>query len=459
MRELRYYQKKALRYTGRVDHPALFMEMRLGKTIVTIRAIKGYPLEESRLVLIVCPYSAMWGWTNELRLEKAKPIRHLVGSRDRRRKILEKASRPVSVPQYFIINKEGHRSLPEVADVPWNVVVLDESPCIKAPRSQVAEFFTTNFREANHRFILSGLPAPESDLDYFNQLQFLDPEIFVEQSYYQFRFANFGQIGHEWMTSPKGASYISRRLAKNCFFLSRHNVRLGGIKIYERRMIQMPKDLREIYETLEKEWVLEYLDARHQTMFATTKYIWLRRLCGGFADKKLISQKKAQELLWLLKNEFGDKQLAVYARFRAELEFLEAYLTENGYTVGKIHGGVKQKERDAINKSFLAGKVQIIVAQPEAVKYGRDFSCADISVFYSSPDGLDTRQQVEDRIVSTKSNDSNLIIDLVMEKSVEEKVLKSLSKKESRSTMMKNIVRELQRKYGVGGDYAVRSLG
>lgn len=450
MRKPRYYQKKAIRYAKSVEHPALFMEMRLGKTMVTIRTIKEYPLEESSRVLIACPYSAMWGWTNELRLEKAKPIRHLIGPRSRRQSILRKAEKKLSVRQYFIINKEGHRSLPEVANIPWDVVVLDESPCIKGPRSQIAEFYTTNFRDASHRFILSGLPAPESDLDYFNQLQFLDPEIFVEQSYYQFRFANFGQIGHEWMTSPKGSSYISRRLAKYCFFLSRHNVRLGGEKIYERRVVQMPNDLRVIYETVEREWILEYLGISHQTMFATTKYVWLRRLCGGFADEKLVSWKKAQELLWLLKNEIGEKQVTVYAKFRAELEFLEKYLSDNGYAVGKIHGGVSHKLRDEINDDFLSGKLQIIVAQPVAIKYGRDFSCADISVFYSSPDGLDTRQQVEDRIVSTKTNDSSLIIDLVMEGSVEEKVLQSLSKKEKRSTMMKNIVRDLQRKYGVG---------
>lgn len=449
MRRLRYYQKKALRYTKKVDHPALFMEMRLGKTIVTIRTIEDYPLEESRLVLITCPYSAMWGWTNELRLEKVKAIRHLVGSYERRKVILKKAERNLSVPQYFLINKEGHRVLPEIADIPWNVVVLDESPCIKAPRTQITEFYTSNFRDADHRFVLSGLPAPESDLDYFSQMQFLDPEIFVEQNYYQFRFSNFGKVGLEYLISPKGSRYISKRLAKSCFFLSRHKVRLGGIKIYERRVVSMSRRVRRTYEKVEKEWVLEYLDSRHQTMFATTKYIWLRRLCGGFADKKLLSDKKARELLWLLKNEFGDKQFVIYAKFRAELDFLQDFLSNQEYKIAKIHGGIKHKERDKINKDFLSGKLQIITAQPEAVKYGRDFSCADITVFYSSPDGLDTRQQVEDRMVDTKVNDSNLIIDLITEDSIEEKVLKSLRKKESRAVMMRRIVHELQRKYGL----------
>ena len=65
-RELRLYQVGALEYCQKVNHPALFMDMRLGKTIVTIRSIinEGY-----QRVLVVCPSEVIDVWREELNLE------------------------------------------------------------------------------------------------------------------------------------------------------------------------------------------------------------------------------------------------------------------------------------------------------------------------------------------------------------------------------------------------------
>jgi DNA helicase IV len=65
-------------------------------------------------------------------------------------------------------------------------------------------------------------------------------------------------------------------------------------------------------------------------------------------------------------------------------------------------------------------------------------------IFYSTPVG-ETRQQVEDRIITVSDKEPLLYIDLVTEGTIEEDILKSLMLKEGKQEMMRRIVRRLQK--------------
>ena len=88
MRSLRLNQKLAFNYACTVQNPALFMEMRLGKTLVAIRWTKYRNLWKN---LIVGPYSVYKSWFDELVLEEEDKwgIIPLFGSRDERLQILD----------------------------------------------------------------------------------------------------------------------------------------------------------------------------------------------------------------------------------------------------------------------------------------------------------------------------------------------------------------------------------
>jgi len=76
-------------------------------------------------------------------------------------------------------------------------------------------------------------------------------------------------------------------------------------------------------------------------------------------------------------------------------------------------------------------------------------SASDTIIFYTTPDGGETRTQVEDRIVNTATNDASLIIDLICEDTVEEDVLRNLNAKKSRQEIMREMVERLQRKHNL----------
>ena len=442
MRKLRDYQKLMLKYCMETQNPFLAVQMRLGKTIVTIRSTR---VKGSHKNLVVAPYSALYSWMDEL--EKENQYQHgvieLFGNRKQRLHSLEEKGR------WFLLNKEGHYTIPEVADIHWNSVILDESHFIKGARTGVSDFYIQNFRNADTRYCLTGTPAPESELDYYNQIRFLGHNYWKEKNFYQFKHKNFGVINYEAYISPEGSKYLTKTLARRCYFLSRDDVNLGGIKIYETRYVELSPKVRAIYNQVEKEFVLSYLDEEQETIYATTKYIWLRRLCGGFADKEFISYTKIKELKYLMDTELKNQPLVILCKHVNEVRKVTKYLSK-WWKIGMIYGDVdKKKARPKIIKDFQEGRLDHVCCQPESVKNGTDFSRSDVIVFYSTPDPGETRQQVEDRIVNTSTNNSNLIIDLICKHTVEEKALKSVKRKESKQKMMKRLVKELQKKHNI----------
>jgi len=415
------------------------MEMRLGKTLVAIRRSKMLRIQRA---LVIAPYSALSGWIRELDLEGEDPPALLFGTRLQRLKILAEKK---DLVKWFLINREGHLSIPEIAQIPWDLVILDESTCIKAPRTKISEFFCSNFRKVKTRMILTGTPAPESDLDYYQQLRFLDPQILPQPNYYDFRFKFFGTIRHETLISPKGSRYISQQLSRYCFFLTRRDVNLGGAKIYERRCVRMDDKSRAAYRKLLRRFVLEYDgEIIDWTVFATTRYIWLRRLCGGFIEDELVNKSKVKDLVYLLKTELKDQSIVIWCKFTKEIDMIYSTLLDEGFTCGRVYGKIMISERNEIQYAFQTEEIKILIAQPECFKHGVDLSQASTLIYYSSPDGLETRQQTEARGDKIGSDDSTLIIDMITLDTIEEDVIESLMKKEGRQEMMRRIVRRIQ---------------
>lgn len=435
-RKLRTNQREAIKYARKVQHPALFMEMRLGKSLVTLRRILQYPRRNK--VLIVCPYSAFYGWKKELRLEGNESIVELTGNREFR---LTALKRPGLVPPvFYLASKEAHLVIPEIAHIDWDAVVLDEN-FIKDPRTDTSKFYVENFRSVPHRFILTGTPAPEGEVNYYQLVRWLDHHAWKENSYWEWRAAHFMAVKYEWITKTNADyKYISQVLAKYCFFQTRADVKMGGKKIYEQRTCQMPVELRKIYNKAEREYALECPGVDASTMWAPVVHIWLRRLCGGFVNTAFTSNFKIKELITLLETELKKQQVVIWCRFTREIGVVAYALKQRRSAFGIIHGAIKHKDRDERMEMFQEGRYQYLVAQPACFRYGVDLSAATTVIYYSSPDSFEMRQQSEDRVIDVVNNDSVLIIDLVASDTIEEDVIDSLIQKEGRQLRMRRAV-------------------
>jgi SNF2 family DNA or RNA helicase len=417
-RRLRQHQRAAFAYARVNAHPALFMEMRLGKTLVALRTIKLYrPRRQTGLtVLVVAPNSALGGWQDELALEGEDDVALLVGKKDKRLQLLNERHK------WSLINKEGFIAIPHICTILWDAVVLDESTFIKNPRAKVTKFFLRNFRTVPHRWILTGTPNPESSMEFWPQLAFLDGRAFGFKNFWQFRASRYQTLrtGYDWMPKLGTDSLIHKAVGRRTFILQRRDVNLENERVYETRYLQLPGNLQSAYRIAEEEFILEGPKGEvARTFTAGVIYSWLRQMCGGFMDNESLWAGKEDELIRMLEGELRREPVVVWFCFNNELHSASAALKARGISHYALTGKTPPAERYKLFRGFQDGKVRVILLQEAIAQFGVDLSRADTAIYFSSPTSYLLRRQTEDRIVKVGKTTPLLYLDLIVEKTVD----------------------------------------
>lgn len=461
------HQREAFYYGKTVEHPAYFMEMRLGKTRVTIRDLI---VSGNVPALIVAPYSALYGWEKELLIcgVPKEDICILNGTKSKRTKSLFQRT-----ASFYLTNHESHLSIgAELINFDFQALVIDESTCLKFPPKRrfnqkknistyyprISYFFCRYFRNVKRRYILTGTPMPNSPLDIYQQLKFLDSGIFLQNNYWEFRNQNFKNVNKfHWFMTKKGKNYITNKLNQYCFFMTSKEAGLFTPKVYERKVFKLPPKSIKAYKTLAKEFILEYDDKiLNVTDFSLVKFMMLRMLCSGVAcvqikengDKiyKAIDDSKLKILQELITTDLKNSKIIIWANYYSEMNMISEMLRKKKITYFSIDGRTNLHHREYFVEYFQTRRnLQVILANPSCFKYGANLNKADVSIFYSSPLGLETRVQSEARMVNPFSKETDLIIDLVAENTIEGRIIDSLRMKETKQEMLFNIIKHLQR--------------
>lgn len=200
-------------------------------------------------------------------------------------------------------------------------------------------------------------------------------------------------------------------------------------KVFEKRFLEFPKDIRKIYDKTEKEMILECPGYVVSTKWITSAWNWLRQLCGGFAQARRIWDGKMTELLELAKGELRNEKIVVWCCYNQEVVMLNDILNKNKIPSMKMTGADHMDSRATILHSFSKGKTRVLVLQQAVAQTGMDLSAADTAIYYSSPPGQMARLQTEDRILSLRKKNPLLYIDLVVKDSVDEDVMEILKGK------------------------------
>ncbi len=414
-RPLFVHQKAALDYALAKPHPALFMEMRLGKTLVAIRAIRARELYPC---LVVAPLSVLTAWEDELGREGYGPadVRVL-----RRKQDLLDGSR------WNLCHYELLRMRPDLAQRQWGAVVLDESTRIKNPKAQTTKLCLAGFRDVESRFLLSGLPSPESPLEFFTQFTFQTGAFLGCRNYWSFRRRFFQQYGFDWVPRPDARARIKEEVRKRAFCLTRKQAGIGSQKVYEVRTVEPSKEQLK----LTKQVVADYQLFDEETKWMPVVQTWLAQLAGGFAKEQQVGDGKFKELLALLKGELVQEQAIVFFRFNRELKEAERLLREAGISVGTMLGETTVEDRAVLGRAFRAGTIRVALLQIKVARFGIDLSAASTAIYFSNSYSLEDRLQSEDRIVHPSKKEPLLYIDLVTKQSLDPIVVRALRDKKS----------------------------
>ena len=423
----------------REKHPALFLEMRLGKTLIALRRCAMYAPRDSwrgLRVLVAAPISAIGAWQKEATLE-GWAIIDLTGARRKRFLALGaafSAQGPWSLRGarvLCLINREGWQALPEIADMPWDAVIADESTFLKNPRAKVTRFFIKSFRSVPHRWILTGTPCPEGEEEYFCQLAFLRGGAFGFSNFYRFRlhYMEPHPSGYGWTMKNGAADHIRRTVGRTCYILRRRDAGMDREKIRERRELILSDTIRKIYDKAEEELILATPDGEISTKWITTAWQWLRQICGGFIDGRLSWIGKIKETLDLLLGELAKEQVVIWACYNREVAALVHALRGAKISCDWWTGEIDPQFRESKRRAVMAGHFRVLVLQQATAQTGMDLSAAGTAIYYSTPPGQLARVQTEDRILSVTKPGPLLYIDLIVKDSVDVDVAELLEEK------------------------------
>lgn len=470
MRRLRPHQMTALFYSRRAKNPGVFLDMRLGKTLVTIRRLLTYEPRDKRRglrVLVVAPNPALDAWRDELPAEGIE-YNLLSGPRSARLKKLE-----ANDSRFYLINKEGWLAVPEIggADrceackgrgkvpdgdtkrvcytcrgkgynqappvIRWDAAILDESVFIKNARARVTKFFLNSFWFVPHRWALTGLPNPEGSLDYICQMLWLNHSFMGFDNYWAFRAKYYkpDPRGYGWVPKPGVNKMINEEVGRTCLIMRRKDVNLEVDKIRQTRTLELSPKARKTYDKAERDFILEGDGLETEsTLWRTTQYIWLRRLAGGVIDGKPFWSGKLNELKYLLTTELAKDPVVVWFNFNDEINEALKVLGMAKVKAVSLTGNDSPDVRRRVVREFRAGNVRVLLLQSKIAQYGLNLGAADTAIYFSEPVALNDRRQTEERILELGKR-SLLLINLIVKDTVDEDVNRALRLKGLNSNM------------------------
>lgn len=418
----------------------LFLEMGLGKTVITLSALNTLMRDtfEVEKCLVIAPLRvAQTVWQEEA--EKWDHLRGLrfskvLGNASERREALE---RPADI---YVINRENVPWLVEEVkrDWPFDMVVIDELSSFK---SRAAQRFKAlrKVRPYIRRIVgLTGTPAPNGLLDLWPQIYLLDSGRRLGKTMTTYRDAFFtpgkrnGQIIFEWKPKPHAEEEIYHRLSDLVVSMKAQDHLRMPERVDNVIRVKIP---RTEYDTMERDLVLPLKD---QTITATSAAVVVNKLLqlagGAVYDEKgqthEIHRAKLDALREALEAANGHSVLCYYA-----------YKHERDRIMAEIPEAREMKSPQDV-ADWNAGKIPLLLAHPDSAGHGLNLQAGGhILIWFGLTWSLEKYQQANARLHRQGQRDSVIVHHIVAENTMDERVLDVLRRKDQRQDALMEAVK------------------
>lgn len=426
---------------------ALWMEMGLGKTVVTLTAIDQliYDRLEISRVLIVAPKKvAEATWQDEA--AKWEHLQHLristvLGTEKQRKAALEA---PADI---YIINRENVPWLVHTLGRGWNfdMVVLDEASSFKNHAAQRFKALKA-VRSRIHKVVeLTGTPRPNSLLDLWAQIYLLDQGERLGRYITHYRKDYFWPTEYSYEPKDGAAEAVESRIKDIvlCFKAADH-LTLPE-KIIDDIPVVLDKPAKAAYKKLEKDYLLDVDGETITAQQAAALTGKLLQLCNGsiYDESGTVHQIhrcKLDAFDELIDALDGQKALVFYG-FR----FDEEQLTE---TLKAHHRGLRfavlDNEHDVA--AWNTGELDVLLAQPASCAYGLNLQQGGHHlIWYSLPWSLELYAQGEARLYRQGQTQSVIVHRLIVKGGADEMVVKALNRKDTdQNSLMQAVKTHIQ---------------
>lgn len=446
------YQRAACEWI--LSHPkcGLFLEMGLGKTVVTLTAIKTLldDFDVSR-VLVVAPLrvaatvwaeeAKKWDHLQELRIVK------VLGSAEERNAALEQDA------DIYVINRENLRWLThrehELHSSHWyfDMIVLDELSSFKNPKAERFKAIKSAAPRTRRIVGLTGTPAPNSLLDLWSQIFILDGGERLGKFVTNFRTKYFypgrvnGPVVYDWVLKPGADKKIYEKIGDICMSMTAKDY----LQLPKRRDISYPVALNsgaeKAYKTMERDLVLPVADEAITAQNAAVLTGKLLQLSNGAIYTQddayiTIHDAKLDALEDLIEAANGSPVLVYYIfkhdAARIQQRFPDAVILDGPEEVN----------------AWNAGKIPLLIAHPASAGHGLNLQKGGhIIVWFGLTWSLELYMQANARLYRQGQSQPVMVYHIIARGTMDEEVMKVLARKENRQDALIDAVKARVRCY------------
>jgi len=441
---------------------AFFWDVGCGKTLAALKVFEHYKQENKDLKLfVVCPVSLIeptWG-------EDIRKFTRLSYSNLRKYDSLN--ANIIIINFETLISRKFASKLREIISLPNLMCVIDESQRIKSYNAKTTKYLLNLSKYFKHRLILTATPAPNSELEYWSQISFLNPQL-LGKNYFAFRNMFFwlergnshlplSGLGRREMTMMMQRGYkmkiksgseklLSERIAPYCQFVDKRDALDLPDEIDEIRAIEMTDTQAKSYRQMYHDLVTEIEGEEISVQNALSKLMKLRQISSGFAynrEGKAIEFKpnpKMNELINVL-DEIGNKKVIIFCQYKWEIE---AIFEKYSHKSAPLYS--KTKNKDLAIEWFKGSNAGYLIAHPLSGGVGLSFNDCDYMIFYSMDYSYMNYHQCRGRIMRAEKKNNATYIHLIAEKSLDRIILQAVRNKHNNVQVFQSILSQNEKR-------------
>lgn len=435
------YQTAAI---GKIIHDksaGLFLDMGLGKTVITLTAVSTLlAIDEVSKVLVIAPLqTARNTWPDEKdKWEHTKHMRMslILGTAEQRRAAL------AADADIYVINRENVQWLCEIPSVrnawPFDMVVIDELSSFKNPSAKRFKALRKVMPKVKRVVGLTGTPASNGYMDLWSEIYLLDRGARLEPTLTMYRQLYFkpgrmnGHVVYEWRLKKEAKEVIDSKLKDLCMSMSAKDYLQMPDRVETDVFVTMDDAEKKLYDRFGRDRILPDEDV--VGLSAASVQNKLLQMANGFAyDEDGIAHRfhdKKLEALEELK-EAANRPLLVFYSFIADKERLLEHFPD----------AVEMKGRDEV-EAWNKGKIPMLVTHPASAGHGLNLQDGgNTIVWFGLPWSLELYQQANARLYRQGQKNTVYIYRILTKDTHDADVLAAL---DSKNITQEGLIRALK---------------
>ena len=450
------HQLVALEKSWDKDEYAYFMEMGTGKSKVLIDNIAMlYDKGKINAAMIIAPKGVYRNWlSSEIPTHMPSHIQYksvlwtalTSKTKDKEYQSLFETDYNLHI---FIMNVEalstpkGLTFARKFLSCHNTLIAVDESTTIKTPKAARTKNIVGIASLAKYRRILTGSPVTKSPLDLYTQCKFLNEDLLGFSSYYSFqnRYACmvdrwFGGRKVSIVKSYQRLDELSKIIEQFSYRVLKEDCLDLPDKIYIKREIELTKEQIKLYQSMKLIAMAALNGKTAKAPHVLTQLMRLHQItCGHLTTESGeivdIENNRLDGLMEILEEVEG--KVIIWSHYTHDIRKISAILkkTYGEDSIVEYYGKTESEIRQESIEKFQDPRspVRFFVGNPQTGGYGITLTAASTVIYYSNGYDLEKRLQSEDRAHRIGQKKSVTYIDLIAEKTVDEKIVKALRKK------------------------------